>query len=97
MIDHSSPKSYRFAGNPLEKRFSENWEEVNTRNALAWLMGDGSKMTTITQAEATAAAAAIQWLGSPIGQCFLARVLKSDEAKHFVWRLNREINEGDQE
>ncbi len=47
-------------------------------------MGDGSRPGEITQRDATVAASVIQWLGSHVGQGFLAEVLSKPEAAD--WR-----------
>ena len=74
---------HRLKQNPLEKAFAEAWEEINTDErvgVLDWLM---AKETNNPYGEATdrmVAATVIQWLGSPVGQRFLAQV-QEDEHK----------------
>jgi len=57
--------------------FAQLWEEQNERGGrhctLAYLLDPDNQQgpREPTQEEATAAAAAIQWLGSPVGQFFL--------------------------
>ena len=75
-IKHYGRACYRFRDNPEEELFAEAWERDNTHpnggpGTLAYLMGNGSRPGDITQRDATVAATVVQWLGSPIGQCFL--------------------------
>ena len=75
-IRHHGHWRNRFKDNPEEARFARAWNQENTTllhpPLLAQLMGDGrDSAKDITQRDATVAATVIQWLGSPIGQCFL--------------------------
>jgi hypothetical protein len=56
--------------------FAQRWEDQNTprpgreagtMDLILCSKGDGRILLGLTQAEATAAATAIQWLGSPVG------------------------------
>lgn len=68
---------YRMKENPEEQRFADAWE---ARNATLWdpgtvlldaLLSDGVTRVSATPREIEVAATVIQWLGSPVGQCFL--------------------------
>jgi hypothetical protein len=76
-LKHHGPSRYRFADNPAEELFAQLWEEHNERgggfSTLAYLLDPEHQHSPRkpTQKQATAAAAVIQWLGSPVGQFFL--------------------------
>ena len=75
-IRHHGHWRNRFKDNPEERRFADAWRHENTTTLhsplLAQLMGDGREPATdISQRDATVAATVIQWLGSPVGRCFL--------------------------
>jgi hypothetical protein len=93
-IDHIGNRTYRFKDNPLERVFSEAWQKMNDRpniSTLEWNMGDGSRPGVITQRDATVAASVIQWLGSHVGQCFLADVLGQPEARPVLDRVRLDV------
>ena len=66
---------YRFKQNPKEKRFAEAWESENSnsRRALEYMlaMDCNHPAGEVTDRDRMVAATVIQWLGSPVGQCFL--------------------------
>lgn len=74
-------KTYRWKNNPEEQRFAEAWAERTTRGLDARgqhhidvLMAEDSNASYISPVSPEArmaAATAIQWLGSPVGQGFL--------------------------
>lgn len=72
---------HRFKQNPLEQQFAELWEEGNSgkrgRDVIDYLMAEdpNSPMGEVTKRDREVAATVIQWLGSPVGQNFLARIL----------------------
>lgn len=69
---HIGLKPYRFADNPLEKKFSDAWKRENDQGQmLEWLMGDGNSRGSVTERDEVVAATVIQWLGSPVGKHFL--------------------------
>jgi hypothetical protein len=75
-VKHEGLREYRFKENPEEKRFADAWKKENSREGLITplmdhMLGNGTQPVTATQREATVAATVIQWLGSPVGQCFL--------------------------
>jgi hypothetical protein len=68
---------YRFGPNPEEQRFAEAWATHDSQGqTLAWLLhlGDqpGCGPADPTEREQAVAATVVQWLGSPVGQNFLA-------------------------
>jgi hypothetical protein len=71
---------YRLPTNPLEKRFAELWEAHNNEypyhgfDTVDTLMSEDSYHPDFaSDEERIAMATVIQWLGSPVGQCFLNR------------------------
>jgi hypothetical protein len=77
---HLGLHTYRFSSNPEEERFAEAWAAQNTdqgfggSNTLAWLLGvadQWGRPVDPTDREHSVAATVVQWLGSPVGQCFL--------------------------
>jgi hypothetical protein len=74
---------YRYGQNPLEKRFAQYWQDLNTRPTTAtldYLMDPenrGSPVPALTDREWRVANTLIQWLGSPVGFGFLRDVLES--------------------
>jgi len=73
---------YRYTDNPMEQRFALAWQEENDRpnggaGVLEYMMGDGSRAVDVSDRDRLVANSIIQWLGSPVGQLFLARVLLS--------------------
>lgn len=61
--------THRFKDNPEEKRFAQEWARQG--NTLAYLLGNGVTPAEPSDRDAQVAATIIQWLGSPVGQCFL--------------------------
>lgn len=74
-MKHKGLHQHRFADNLEEQRFAEAWEAANSPplsyGTLAWLLGDGGAPVWPTAQERAVAATVVQWLGSPVGQCFL--------------------------
>lgn len=73
----------RFKQNPLEKRFAEKWDERNQlsgHTTLDYLLAENNNRPSgeATDRDREVAATVIQWLGSPVGQCFLSDVLEFD-------------------
>lgn len=69
--------SHRLEYNPLENKFAETWEQQNTvGSTLAYILsGPKNVRSDISERDEVVAATVIQWLGSPVGQCFLEDVL----------------------
>lgn len=76
-MKHTGLAMHRWNDNPLEKRFSDSWEDMQRGNVLDYLLSPTNKLgdTTTTERDRTVAATVIQWLGSPVGQSFLRDVL----------------------
>jgi len=84
-------RQYRFKQNPLEKRFAESWDEINT-DSCGKLNGNGildyimakninNPLGDISDRDRAVAATVIQWLGSPVGQSFLTQTNKRRGSK----------------
>lgn len=70
--------TYRYNDNPEELRFAQAWYEENDKlpvsfqaSLLEWIVGDGTSPGEVSTRDTIIAATVIQWLGSPVGQCFL--------------------------
>lgn len=75
-MKHEGRATYRLRENPMEQKYHEAWKLENERgDLLAWLLGDGSRKGTVSARDAAVAATVVQWLGSPVGQHFVAGVL----------------------
>ncbi len=91
---HRGKSTHRWKDNPLEKRFAVEWEKKNENDftgTLGYLMGDGNRPGPIDGRDALVAATVVQWLGSHVGQCFLAEVLSDPQAKDLRTRLIMEL------
>lgn len=102
-IRHHGLHRHRFKLNPLEQRFADAWEEKNNppgsnTPTLAHLLSSTKDPVEFNQNEATVAATIIQWLGSHVGQCFLAEVIATREGAELRTRIEQEVqkvvNEG---
>jgi hypothetical protein len=78
---------YRFKQNPMEKAFARAWEKQNVNMLNGRLDGSGTldyllaedpnrPMGEVTERDREVAATVVQWLGSPVGENFVIRVLK---------------------
>lgn len=70
----------------MEQRFALAWQEENeepsgVKGVLAYLLGDGHRPGEVSERDRLVAATVVQWLGSPVGQAFLSRVLLSPGMK----------------
>lgn len=95
-IKHRADKDYRFTDNQLEKVFADKWEALNTRVTmgsccLEYLMGDGMRPAPITDRDALVAARVVQWLGTHVGECFLAQILSTPQAEGVRDRIKQEL------
>lgn len=94
---HRGNKLHRLQENPLEEAFSDAWEEENTHNSsehrctLAHLMSLTNQPAILDSRDVLVAANVVQWLGSPVGQAFLAKVLSRPEAENLRKRIEEEI------
>ena len=85
-IKHVGASPHRLKSNPIEAVFAAEWEKQNTpapsvmsHGTLKFLLcskGNGLVTRALSQAEATAAATAVQWLGSPVGFSWLKDTLQ---------------------
>lgn len=81
MIKHEGISKRRLSREPLEAIYARRWEEINRirvgqpRGALQFLLSATNEPCVITAKEATIAATVVQWLGSPVGQCFVDECL----------------------
>ena len=83
---------HRFADNPLEQDFAEEWELQNTDHngnlngmqTLDYLLAKdrNNPMGEVTDRDREVAATVVQWLGSPVGQSMLSEVLGIDIQKY---------------
>lgn len=72
----------------MERVFAKEWEKQNTdiwgkpngRGALDYLMAEdpNNPMGEVTDRDRIVAATVIQWLGSPVGMCFIRKCLEKD-------------------
>lgn len=76
--------TYRLNSNPKEKLFADAWQEQNRLGRFTMLeqllSDDGGKTPAdVSDRDEMIAATVIQWLGSPVGSCFLRDVLAEIE------------------
>ena len=75
--------SHRTETNPKEQAFADAWQEQNKwkHSMLEQLLSaDGGKTPAqVSLRDEMIAATVIQWLGSPVGSCFLRDVLEKIE------------------
>jgi hypothetical protein len=82
-IKHEGLRTYRFSfnDNPKEKDFAEAWKAENKivsgNSLLDHILAEDPNYPKgeVSQRDATVAATVIQWLGTPVGQCFLRDVM----------------------
>jgi hypothetical protein len=92
--------AHRYKENPLEEAFARQWQEANTgimgrvRTNLDYLMDPnnrGEPNPPLSDRDWLVANTVIQWLGSPVGQNFLASVIAGPEGKHFRELIMRDL------
>jgi hypothetical protein len=71
MLKNKGLHTYRLKDNPEEKRFAEAWDRQDQLGRNLTRLLDERSPRTPTPRDVTVAATVIQWLGSPVGQCFL--------------------------
>ena len=78
--------AYRLKSNPKEQAFADAWQEQNQyrhnrHTMLEQLLSDdgGKTPAQVSDRDEMLAATIIQWLGSPVGSCFLRDVLEKIE------------------
>lgn len=80
-IQHAGKSEHRLGSNPHERVFSDAWKrEQRQSHVLQWLLcvcpDQSTQDRDLTQPEATCAATLMQWLGSPVGWCWLNEALR---------------------
>jgi len=77
-MKHLGLHAHRLRDNPEERRFAAQWQDDNeVGSVLAWLLHLGyqsGRPPAPSEHDVRTAATVIQWLGSPVGQAFLARL-----------------------
>jgi hypothetical protein len=77
----------RYASEPLEEAFALAWQEINelaggSHSHMAFLMDPANRdKMPLTEHEKSLSNTLIQWLGSPVGQGFIARAAEHAAAK----------------
>lgn len=89
---------HRYKSDPLEKRFAEIWQNQNDRGTatLDFLMDEtnrGRPNPPVSDRDRLVSSTVIQWLGSPVGQCFLVEVLSSSQGGAFREFLSSEMRD----
>lgn len=82
----------RYSREPLEKIFAEVWQEINDEKLnhntiIDYLFNQSSDQRYVEKRpeyEYVFASTIIQWLGSPVGQGFLQRIIKKAKRKS-IW------------
>lgn len=87
-MENSGLNQHRFSQNPLEEKFAKIWDNLNTdqfgkidgSGILEWILTKNppEPLKSVTERDRKVAATIIQWLGSPVGQGFLSKVLQID-------------------
>lgn len=71
---------HRLERERLERAFAQEWQEQNeTSHTLDYMLSDETnrcKSELVSDRDRFVACTFAQWLGSPVGQCFLAAVKK---------------------
>ena len=80
-VKHVGRSEHRLSTNERELTFSQAWKREQERShILQWLLCASMDQQTqdrdLTQPEATCAATLMQWLGSPVGFCWLDETLQ---------------------
>ena len=98
---------YRYKDNPLERKFATEWQRINdtgtpgrTKTTLDYLMDQknrGEPNPPLSDRDWLVANTVIQWLGSPVGQCFMADVLKGPYGQAFRDHLEVSVMESNRE
>jgi hypothetical protein len=76
-------RQYRFSNNPLEKLFAEEWEKENNKplggnGHLDYMLAKDCNFPRgeVAERDREVAATVIQWIGTPVGQFFVQRVME---------------------
>jgi hypothetical protein len=88
-VKYTGKNSHRYKQNPLELAFAREWQDrCETGANLEYLLSGGSNQRwPVSEQEQMTANTVVQWLGSPIGQSFLAAVMAKKEAEYFLQYL----------
>lgn len=81
-------RPYRFASNPHERAAAEHWNKINSGGThLSFLFGQNNDRGHLSERDEFVAATLMQWLGSPVGQCYMR-----DLAETFA-KIDKELKE----
>lgn len=78
-MKHHGISRHRLSSNPLERAYSDAWEEEAPGTLGFLLCGQDKGAHDYTQRDAEVAATIIQWLGSPVGSRFVEEVLRESK------------------
>jgi hypothetical protein len=79
----NSPHRYR--DNPLELAFAEGWQDLcSVGKHLEYLLSKDNRPDPVSDRDQFIANTVIQWLGSPVGQSFLSKIMASPSADNFL-------------
>jgi hypothetical protein len=96
--------THRFKNDPLEKQFALAWQNKNDRRQgqpyglMDYLFDPDNKgipYPALTERDWEVSSTLIQWLGSQVGQFFLAEALSGKDAEYFRDRLVDALSVGD--
>jgi len=79
-MKNKGKNTHRFKQNPLELKYAEMWENLNKNldghGVLDYMLADDKNKPSgeVSDRDREVAATVIQWLGSPVGQCFLDKI-----------------------
>lgn len=75
-MNSNSRNTHRLSENPLEASFLDTWEtDPSFVHTLDYILSDRvNERGPVSERDLEVAATVIQWLGSPVGQCFLEKV-----------------------
>lgn len=85
-VKYQGKNTHRYKQNPLELAFAREWQGAcDTGHNLEYLLSGGTNQRLpVSEQEQVASNTVIQWLGSPVGQSFLATVMSKKEAEGFL-------------
>jgi hypothetical protein len=82
---------HRLSCEPLERKFHDEWKKHQEQNhTLEYILGDNNEPAVVTDYEQMIVATVIQWLGSPVGQGFLANILGDDAIDATYFNLEKQ-------
>jgi hypothetical protein len=79
----------RLQRNPHEQKFAETWQEQceDGRQLEYMLSPRPNERHPVSKRDQEVANTVIQWLGTPVGQCFLEEVLAKKGGEEFLHRI----------